>query len=221
VAVVSALRATRGGRVAVHVDGEYLCTVGEALLARWRLHKGRELDPEAVAALRREASAEGVVTDAHRLLAHRARSREELRRRLLAKGHTEEAVAGALERLEADGLLDDAAFARSYVADKRNLGGWGAQRIARGLAALGVAPEVAEAALTESSAPDAAASDADAAPGERPDGELERALAQLRRKGPPKPPLETAQRRAYQALLRRGYAPEVAYAAVRRWLAAD
>ena len=59
--------------------------------------------------------------DAYRLLGHRARSREELRRRLLAKEHDEHAVDEALERLAADGFLDDAAFARSYVADKRRL----------------------------------------------------------------------------------------------------
>ena len=40
-----------------------------------------------------EASAERVLGDAHRLLAQRQRSREELRRRLLQKEHTEEAVA--------------------------------------------------------------------------------------------------------------------------------
>ena len=74
----------------------------------------------------------------YRLLGHRARSREELRRRLLAKEHDEHAVDDALERLAADGFLDDAAFARSYVADKRRLDSWGAERIRRGLRELGV-----------------------------------------------------------------------------------
>src|SRR5665811_2377593 len=78
------------------------------------------------------------MADAYRLLGHRARSRHELRGRLLQKGHEGEAVAGALERLAGDGLLDDAKFARSYVADKRGLSGWGSQRIRRGLAELGV-----------------------------------------------------------------------------------
>jgi regulatory protein len=203
-AVVTALRATRGGAVALHVDGAYVCTVSEALVARWRLHKGRELDDAALAQIREQASAASVLADAHRLLGHRARSRRELRDRLLAKGHAEQGVAATLDALRRDGLLDDAAFARSFVADKRRLSGWGAERIRRGLQALGVDGADIEAAL--------------GGPAEEGGAEeLERALAVLRKLGPPRPPLEAARRRAYQALLRRGFASGLAYAAVRRW----
>jgi regulatory protein len=203
VAVVTALRATRRGGVALHVDGEYACTIGEAAVARWRLFKGRELDDATLALIVQQAASARVMADAYRLLGHRARASQELRARLLSKEHSEAAVDEALQALQADGLLDDAAFARSYAADKRRLGGWGAQRISRGLAALGVAPADIEAALAE-----AAVDTGD---------ELDRALAVLRRQGAPRPPLEAARRRAYQALLRRGFAGEVAYAAVRAW----
>ena len=208
--VVTSLKATRRGKVALHVDGEFVCSVSDSFVARWRLYSGRELDDEALADLRRQAADERVVADAYRLLGHRVRSRHELETRLRQKGHDENAVAAALERLAADGLLDDAEFARCYVADKRGLSGWGAQRIRRGLVALGVAGDVVDAAL------------GDAAPG--PDGgaddqELVRALDFLRRKGPPRPPLEAARRRAFQALQRRGFAGDVSYAALRRWLA--
>src|SRR5450756_1176516 len=100
---------------------------------------------------------------AYRLLGHRARSRHELRRRLLQKGHDDEAVAGALERLAGDGLLDDAEFARSYVADKRGLSGWGSQRIRRGLAELGVDRVVIDAQLGQAAADPLAAPAAEAA----------------------------------------------------------
>jgi len=203
VPVVTALRATRRGGVALHVDGEYVCTVGEAMIARWRLFMGRELDDEALDQLRTAASTERVMGDAYRLLGHRARSGAELRRRLIEKGHDESVVAVALDRLADDGLLDDAEFARRYVADKRGLSGWGSGRIRRGLAQLGVAPEVIDAQLEES----------EDSQGE----ELERALAVLRRRGAPAPPLDAARRKAYQTLLRRGFTGSVAYAAVRRW----
>jgi regulatory protein len=202
--VVSALRAARRGGVALHVDDEYVCVVSESLVARWRLFKGRELDDADLAEIRAASSAERVVGDAYRLLGHRARSREELRRRLLAKEHDEHAVAGALERLTAEGFLDDAAFARSYVADKRGLGSWGAARIRRGLRELGVDAALIDEAL-----------DAD---GGEEGAELDRALAVLRRRGAPEPPLEAARRRAFQALQRRGFSSSVAYAAVRVWV---
>jgi regulatory protein len=202
--VVSALRAARRGGVALHVDDEYVCVVSESLVARWRLFKGRELDDADLAEIRAASSAERVVGDAYRLLGHRARSREELRRRLLAKEHDEHAVADALERLTAEGFLDDAAFARSYVADKRGLGSWGAARIRRGLRELGVDAALIDEAL-----------DAD---GGEEGAELDRALAVLRRRGAPEPPLESARRRAFQALQRRGFSSSVAYAAVRVWV---
>ena len=202
--VVTALRATRGGGVALHVDDEYVCVVGESLVARWRLFKGRELSVDDVAHIRAAAAAERVTADAYRLLGHRARSSDELRRRLLAKGHDAEAVDEALQRLTADGFLDDAAFAASYVADKRRLAGWGAERIRRGLRELGVDPSFIDDALGA------------AAPGD--DDELERALALLRRRGAPQEPLQAAQRRAFQALQRRGFSTATAYAAVRVWV---
>ncbi len=202
--VVSALRAARRGGVALHVDDEYVCVVSESLVARWRLFKGRELDDADLAEIRAASSAERVVGDAHRLLGHRARSREELRRRLLAKEHDEHAVDDALERLAADGFLDDAAFARSYVADKRRLEYWGAERIRRGLRELGV-----DAALID---------DALGGGGGEEGAELDRALAVLRRRGAPEPPLDAARRRAFQTLQRRGFSSSVAYAAVRLWV---
>jgi regulatory protein len=205
VPVVTALRATRRGQVAVHVDGDFVFSVSDSCVARWHLYQGRELDDDALAQLRGQASAERVMADAYRLLGHRARSRDELRRRLLQKGHDDEAVGGALERLAGDGLLDDAEFARSYVADKRSLSGWGSQRIRRSLAELGVDRVVIDAALGA------------AASTEGDDAELERACAALRRRGAPQAPLDAARRRAYQALVRRGFSSAVAYAAIRRW----
>jgi len=209
VPVVTALRATRRGQIAVYVDDGFLCAVGEAAVARWRLHKGRELADDDLRRLVEEASAETTLADAYSLLGHRARSVAELRRRLFAKQHGADAVEAVLERLAADGLLDDAAFARSYVADKRRLAGWGTERIRRGLAEAGVAREVAAAALGR----------ADAG-GDPDDAELSRALDVLRRRGPREDrPDETARRRAYQLLLRRGFSSGVAYAAMRTWSA--
>ncbi len=202
--VVTALRATRRGGVALHVDDEYVCVVSESLVARWRLFKGRELSADDVAQVRAASSAERVLGDAYRLLGHRARSTEELRRRLLAKEHDEAAVAEALRRLAADGFLDDAAFARSYVADKRRLDGWGVERIRRGLRELGVDAAAVDEALGEGAADDGA--------------ELDRALVALRKRGAPEPPLEAARRRAFQALQRRGFSSSTAYAAVRIWI---
>jgi regulatory protein len=203
VPLVTALRATRRGGVALHVDGEYVCVVSESLVARWRLFKGRELAREDLAELKASASVERVAGDAHRLLGHRARSRYELHLRLLAKGHDEAVVAHPLERHGAAGVPDDADFARSYVADKRRLESWGAERIRRGLRQLGVDAAIVDAAI-------GAEEDDDSR-------ELARALAVLRKRGAPRPPLEADRRRAFDTLRRKGFSTSTAYAAVRDW----
>jgi regulatory protein len=205
VAVVSTLKATRSGRIAVHLDGEYACTVGDALLVRLGLFVGLELNDEQVEQLRTEASAERALADAHRLLGHRARARAELGTRLAAKGHSAEVVQRVLAHLQEGGLLDDEAFARAFVADARRLRGWGTERIARDLARLGADPAAVQAALSDPGA------DAQA-------DELRRAFEFLSKQRPGAP-AEAAKRRAYQALLRRGFSTTIAYDAVRQWSA--
>ena len=202
---VTALKATRRGHVAIHVDDAFVVTVSDAFVVRHGLYVGLQLDVARLDELVEAASAERALADAYRLLAHRARSRAELADRLRAKGHSEPGVAGVVERLAAEGLLDDGAFAAAFVADKRRLSGWGAGRIARELARHGVADSVTQAALG------AAADDAD---------ELARALQVLARRGPACAPLDAARKRAYDQLLRRGYSTTVAYRAVREWSAA-
>jgi regulatory protein len=211
VPVVTALRATRGGRIAVHIDDAYLCSISESLLARQRLFKGRELHDAEVDELREAASAERVMGDAHRLLGHRQRSTSELRRRLLDKEHTVQAVDEAIERLIADGLLDDEAFARAFVHDKRAAGGWGRGRLERELRRLGVPVAAVDAALAGDGGGEA----------EGEDDELARALAVLHRRPRPSPPYDGDKRRAFAALQRRGFASGVAYEALRRWIDAS
>lgn len=204
-AVVSTLKATRSGRIAVHLDGEYACSVGDALLVRLGLYVGLDLSDDQVEQLRTEASAERALADAHRLLGHRARARAELATRLAAKGHPDQVVQRVLAHLQEGGLLDDEAFARAYVADARRLHGWGTERIARDLARLGADPAAVQAALADTGA------DAQA-------DELQWALQALAKQRPGAP-AEAARRRAYQLLLRRGFSTTVAYDAVRQWSA--
>lgn len=207
-ALVTALKPTRRtGRIAVHVDDAFVAAVGESLIVRHGLFVGLELTDAQFAALRSDAAADGIAADAYRLLAHRARSRAELTARLRGKGHDEPAVQAVVERLAGEGLIDDQAFAAAFVADKRRFAGWGAGRIARELDRLGVDPALVQAALPST---DDAAAD-----------ELRRARAALERRGPADAPLEQSRKRAYEFLVRRGYATSVAYRVVREWSAGE
>ena len=71
-----------------------------------------------------------------RLLARRAHSRVELRRKLARRGYSEEAIHTALARLAELGYLDDAAFAAAHV--RRRSGARGPLALSAELAARGV-----------------------------------------------------------------------------------
>ena len=138
---------------------------------------------------------------AYRHLGRRDRSVAEVRAHLAAREVAPEVADAVVAELGAQGYLDDARYAQRFAEDRRALDGWGAQRIAQRLAAAGVAREHVDAAL--------------ATLGDAATGELEAAVAVLERRVPV-PPADTRERdRALRLLVRRGFALEVAYEAVR------
>ena len=83
----------------------------------------------------------------------------------MGEGEIEEVIALLAEA----GAIDDASFARRYAEDKRQLAGWGPDRIAKALAGRGVARGHVEAALG----------------GDDEASQLERAIGLLVRRGYP------------------------------------
>ncbi len=124
-----------------------------------------------------------------------------MRAHLLAKEVEADVAEAVVAELRAQGYLDDARYAQRFAEDRRALDGWGAERIAQRLAAAGVAREHVDGALARL--------------GEGPAGELDAALAVLARRVPQPPAGERERDRALRLLVRRGFALEVAYDAVR------
>ena len=81
------------------------------------------------------------------MLEARARGVEELRRLLIKKGEPEADVDAAIERLRANGLLDDANFARQLTRSKALGPGLSRRRIAQELTKRGVARDVSAEAI--------------------------------------------------------------------------
>jgi regulatory protein len=131
-------------------------------------------------------------------LRRKERTATELAIWLEQRGHDPDRVQATIAELGEAGELDDERFARRYAEDKRELRGWGSERIRRALAERGVAPGLIDLAVGQ---------DTDAA-------ELSRASELLRRRG--KPLGDDADRaRALGFLIRRGYDYEVAHEAIR------
>ena len=140
---------------------------------------------------------EEALTRAVEALAHRERTTSELAEWLAGRGFAPGAIETALAHLIEIGELDDERFARGYAEDKRELRGWGRERIRATLAAKGISLDLIELALAE-----------------EPGGDLSRALALLERRGETLDD-ERSRGRALAFLARRGYDSELAYEAVR------
>ena len=136
---------------------------------------------------------------AFRYLSRRDRTVAEVRAHLLAKETSEAVIDEVVEELQVQGYLDDARYAQRFAEDRRNLDGWGSERIERKLRSLGIEREHVAAALASQEGED----------------ELAAAVAILRRRFRVPPETDRDRDRALGMLARRGYELEVAYDAVR------
>jgi regulatory protein len=133
-----------------------------------------------------------------RALSYKERTESELRTWLAEREAAEVEIEEVVARLTEAGAIDDAGFARRYAEDKRQLAGWGPDRISAALQGRGVARGHIEAALE--------AEDAET--------QLERAVALLGDRGMACAD-ERERERALGLLVRRGYPLELAYDAIR------
>ena len=182
----------------VEVDRGRFASLPANALVGLGLAVGHEIAPRVFARLQELADLEGAHRAALRALARRAHARFDLRRRLLQKQHPPAAVDGALARLAAHGLLDDARFAQDYAGAKAARGR-GPARLVRDLLAQGVERRVAEEGVRAALADD----------GVDPEAVLQ-AVAEKRARQLEGLPAPVRKRRLVAFLARRGFAgPEV------------
>jgi regulatory protein len=161
---------------------------------------------------RREAHAQveevAAVTEAAlRFLEPRARSTDEVRRRLGSAGYRSDLIESALEGLIDLGVLDDEAFAREWIRSRDRAHPRGERALRSELRTKGVADEIIDMVLAERVEPQNGE-------GNPPDPEeeaaarlLDRKATFLRRSGEP----HQIRQRAYALLVRNGFSSELAW----------
>lgn len=136
-------------RVNVHVDGAFRLGLSAELMLGERLRVGDEVDDARLAELEAKDQTWKARDAALSLLSYRARTSVELKRRLKRKGFDDEVAASTVERLDRLGVVDDAAFAESFVRDRVRLRPHGVRRLGQELRAKGVDEDTARAAIAE------------------------------------------------------------------------
>lgn len=130
-------------------------------------------------------------------LGRRDRTVAELRNWLSERGAGEEAIEAAIDELIEIGELNDERYAEFFAADKRDLAGWGPERISATLGDRGVDARLIDKYVHEDR-----------------QSQVERATAQVRSRGDDLSE-DAGRARAFAFLNRRGFDYEVAYDAVR------
>ena len=155
--------------------------------------EGPDADPESVA--------RKILLDQ---LTGRARSRKELSDKLASRNVPGEVATALLDRFEEVGLVDDGAFARTWVTQRLETKGLSRRVLAQELRRKGVDDEVAREALDEVD----------------PAAETEAAHELVRRKlrSVARFDDQVATRRLVAMLARKGYAPGLAFTVVREEL---
>lgn len=185
------------GRFSVMVDGKAAHTLGLAAIERLGLTIG------ATTVGREEiiAREEGLLRTYDRavtMLAARGRAAKDLERQLTRKGEPGEFARLAVERLVAEGFLDDESYARSFVRSKSAGAGLARFRLKQELGRQGVERTVADEAIAEVFEEEGVDEVATAT-----------ALATKRARSMRGADPQAKRRRLYSFLARRGYSPSV------------
>ena len=111
-------QARKAERVNVFLDGRFAFGLPADVAAMEGLAVGDELSAARVEQLLAVDAVAKATDAALRLLAHRPRSTRELRDRLRQKGYAAETIDAAVAKLEGWRYVDDAEFARFWVANR-------------------------------------------------------------------------------------------------------
>lgn len=142
--VITLVRKERG-KFRVTIGGDTDVLVPAALFRERPLAEGEEIDLEEYDQWLMVRQYRHALDRAVGYLAARARSRKEIEDKLLMAGYRPCTVEMVLYKLEKEGLLDDADFARQWVESRGQR--LGRQRIARELRQKGVSTQEAEQAM--------------------------------------------------------------------------
>lgn len=204
--IISRLRASSSGRVAVCVDGASVCTLARDAVESLGLRKGMRWTPELALRLRAALEEDLARQAAGRLLAVRMRSKGELLDRLKRRGVKQGAATRLVDDLERRGGVDDVRFADAM-----------ARSIVRGKPA---GERLIRASLRRKHVDDETASRAakKALAGRDPAQDAAQLVAKRLRGMPPSLDRATKERRLLGALARRGFDARIARQAVREAL---
>src|SRR6059036_2017225 len=102
-------------RVSLFVDGAFVLGVDREVAVSLGLTVGQPIDEARLREVTRAEEMRQAIDRALQFLSSRARSRTEIRRRLVRQGYEEEIIDQVIARLAQGGLIDDEQFTEAWV----------------------------------------------------------------------------------------------------------
>jgi regulatory protein len=146
---ITALRVQKHNpnRINVFLDGEFAFGVSR-IVGAW-LSIGQLLGDAEIQNLEHQDSLEVALQKALLVLSYRPRSEQEVRKKLGDDGYEEQTIAVTIERLKANGLLEDRSFARTWVESRTVFHPRSRRLMALELRQKGVSDEVIQETLAD------------------------------------------------------------------------
>lgn len=149
--VITALAAQKRNpsRCSVFINGEFAFGCEADVALEYKLAKGKEITRDELEKLQAREDQMRLKQAAYRYLAYKPRTREQVRRAMLAKGYAPEEALYAADFFQELGYLDDLEYARMFVRDALKFKPAGAAKLRAELKKRGVAEADVETALSE------------------------------------------------------------------------
>lgn len=146
----------RQGRYSIFVEGKYVFSLSDAALLETGLTVGQELTPAQLGQYKQKSINDKLYNNALNYLALRSRSTWEMQQYLQRKGAPPTLAQTILNKLSKAQRLDDASFARSWVANRRLLKPISLRRLTQELRTKRVPEEIITQVLAEDETDDRA-----------------------------------------------------------------
>ena len=142
-------KSKKSRRYSIFVDDELAAEVNEEVIAKLGLRHDQAMTPQRLEQIATAQQDSQTRQAALNLLDYRARTRQELARRLRRKDLPADSIQRVIADLGEKGLIDDQQFARWMVSSLRRRKNLSKRAIANKLRQAGVDNEIAEAVISE------------------------------------------------------------------------
>lgn len=139
----------RKGRYNIFIDGHYRFPVSEEILIQFRLHKNQEITDDQIKVITNADSISKAYNKALDYLSYQLRTEKEIIQYLQQHKFTDLQIESVLQRLRAQGYINDLEYAKSYVRTIAKTSDKGSKVITQNLRKKGVLENDIEIALEE------------------------------------------------------------------------